>query len=126
MQDTNTSPMRAMFGWGFALWLFGYLLGFLFYPLVPVAMIGWCVTPFGLAAVCFVLWKWIRAGSLRDGLMVGAVWCAIAIVCDHVFIVKLLDPPDGYYKLDVYIYYAVTLALPVIVARLRSAAPKTT
>jgi len=31
------------------------------------------------------------------------------------FIVKAFKPADGYYKLDVYLYYALTFALPLIV-----------
>ena len=28
-------------GWGFALWLFGYVLGMLFFAFVPKEFIGW-------------------------------------------------------------------------------------
>jgi hypothetical protein len=31
------------------------------------------------------------------------------------FIVKLLNPADGYYKADVYLYYALTFISPLIV-----------
>ena len=56
---------------------------------------------------------------MRDGLLLGVVWSAIAIICDYLLIVKLLNPPDGYYKPDVYLYYLLTLALPVAATWLR-------
>jgi hypothetical protein len=43
----------------------------------------------------------------------------IAIVCDYFLIAKLLSTPDGYYKFDVYLYYLITLVLPVAATRLR-------
>lgn len=30
------------------------------------------------------------------------------------FIVKALKPTDGYYKPDVYLYYALTIAIPLV------------
>ena len=36
-----------------------------------------------------------------------------AIVLDYLLIVKALNPADGYYKLDVYLYYALTFILPL-------------
>ena len=115
----NKLLIRDGLGWGFALWLFGYLLGFAFYAVVPPDLIGWYVMPLGIAATCLVLWKWIRPGSMRDALLLGIVWSAIAIIGDYLFIVKLLNPPDGYYKPDVYLYYLLTLALPLAAAWLR-------
>ena len=41
------------------------------------------------------------------------VWTFIAVVGDYLFIVKAFKPADGYYKLDVYLYYALTLAIPL-------------
>lgn len=111
--------MRNGLGWGFALWLFGYLLGFAFYAVVPLDLIGWYVMPLGIAATCLVLWKWVRLVSMRDALLLGMVWCATAIIGDYLFIVKLLNPPDGYYKPDIYLYYLLTLALPLAAAWLR-------
>ena len=44
----------------------------------------------------------------------GVIWTIMAVVLDYFFIVKMLNSA-GYYKLDVYIYYATTFALPVLV-----------
>jgi hypothetical protein len=114
--------VRDVLGWGLLLWLVGYLLGFVFYAFVPIALIGWFVLPLGTGLTCLVLWKWVRVESVRESLVLGIAWSAIAIVGDYFFIVKLLNPPDGYYKLDVYLYYLITFVLPVAAARLRRTA----
>jgi hypothetical protein len=113
------SLLRDGLGWGVALWVVGYVLGFAFFPLVPSTVIGWYVMPIALAITCFVLWKWIPIDRLNYGIWVGIVWCAVAIALDYVFIVLLLNPADGYYKLDVYLYYANAFALPVLAALFR-------
>ena len=110
---TTKFLIRDVLGWGLLLWLVGYLLGFVFYAFVPVALIGWLVTPFGIALTCFVLWKWVRVDRWSAAMLLGIGWSVIAIVCDYAFIVKLLNPSDGYYKLDVYLYYLLMFALPV-------------
>jgi hypothetical protein len=110
---------RDVLGWGFLLWLAGYLLGFVFYALVPPALIGWFVMPIGIGLTCIVLWKWCRVESISKSILLGIGWSAIAIVCDYFLIVKLLSPPDGYYKFDVCLYYLITLVLPVAATRLR-------
>lgn len=107
--------LKDVLGWGVALWLFGYLLGFVFFGLVPVTSIGWCVMPFGIAATVLVLWRWVRLPTWRHALLLGIGWALLAVVLDYVGIVKLLAPPEGYYRLDVYLYYALTLLLPLAV-----------
>jgi hypothetical protein len=102
-------------GWGFLLWLIGYLLGFVFFAFVPAVLIGWYVMPFGFAITCVVLWKWINLDTMQNTILLGIGWCIIAVLCDYLFLVKLLNPADGYYKLDVYLYYLLTLLLPLIV-----------
>lgn len=106
--------MTDAFGWGFALWLFGYILGIVFFPLVPTSMIGWVITPFGILATLWVLFKKIKTHSPSYALAISVVWTFIAIVCDYFFLVKLFKPADGYYKVDVYLYYLFTFALPLL------------
>jgi hypothetical protein len=105
--------VRDVIGFGLLVWFAGYLLGFVFFALVPMEWIGWCVMPFGIAFTCLVLWKWIRLASLTSALLLGIGWSLIAIVCDYVFMVMLISPTDGYYKIDVYLYYLLTLLLPL-------------
>jgi hypothetical protein len=102
--------------WGLGLWLFGYLLGFVFFALVPTEQLGWYIMPFGIAATCLVLWRWLKLDSLQNGVTTGVIWTVIAVIADYLLIVKLLQPPDGYYKLDIYLYYALTFLLPVVFA----------
>jgi hypothetical protein len=57
----------------------------------------------------------MKADSFRYYALLAMVWVLIAIACDYLFLVKALKPADGYYKLDVYLYYALTFVLPLIV-----------
>lgn len=118
----NSFFVRDVLGYGFVLWLVGYVLGFVFFALVPAAQIGWYVMPIGIAITIYALWNYIHTASMRDALVVGIGWALIAIVCDYLFLVLLLHPADGYYKLDVYIYYLVTLMTPALVHVLKTRA----
>ena len=100
--------------WGFILWLFGYILGFVFFAIAPRDMIGWYVMPFGIAATLWVLIKMIKREEFKCYIGLGVIWTIIAVVLDYFFIVKMLKSPD-YYKLDVYLYYMLTFVLPVAV-----------
>ena len=100
--------------WGFLLWFFGYVLGFIFYAFIPKDLIGWYIMPFGLIATIWVLFKKIKRESLQCYFMVGVFWTLIAVVFDYFFLVRLLKSTN-YYKLDVCIYYVTTLVLPAIV-----------
>jgi len=110
-------------GWGFLLWLAGYALGLLLFAFVPAALIGWIITPFGTVMTLWIAFKKVAGDSLRYFAIVGLVWVLIAVVGDYVFIVKAFSPPDGYYKLDVYVYYALTLAIPFVAGWKRRIAP---
>ncbi len=101
--------------WGFLLWLLGYLLGLLFFILVPRDFIGWVIMPIGILATVIVLFKKIKSKSFKHYVKIGIAWTLIAIILDYVFLVKLLRPQDGYYKFDVYVYYLSTFLLPVLV-----------
>jgi hypothetical protein len=100
--------------WGFLLWLFGYILGMLFFVFIPKDILGWAIMPFGIAATLWVLFKKIERESLGCYIGLGVIWTIMAIALDYVFLVKLLKATD-YYKLDVYLYYFLTLALPIAV-----------
>lgn len=102
-------------GWGFSLWLIGYILGFVFFTFIPPAMLGWVIMPIGVIITLWVLWKKVTSGSFANDVLVSIAWTVIAIACDYLFLVKLLKPADGYYKLDVYIYYGLTFVLPLVV-----------
>jgi hypothetical protein len=103
------------FLWGFLLWLFGYILGILFFFFVPPAFVGWAIMPFGIAATLWALLKKIKLTGLRSYIILGLIWTLIAIVFDYFFLVQIFKPQDGYYKFDVYIYYFITFLLPPLV-----------
>jgi hypothetical protein len=100
--------------WGFALWLFGYVLGFVFFAFVPKDLVGWYILPLGIIATLWVLLKKIKREEFKCYIGLGVVWTIMAVVLDYVFLVKMLNAND-YYKPDVYIYYTLTLVLPIAV-----------
>jgi len=102
-------------GWGFLLWFIGYALGMVLFSVVPLSMIGWVTMPISTIITLWVLFKKVKANSFKYYVLLGLVWVLIAVVFDYFFLVKAFKPADGYYKLDVYLYYALTLMLPMIV-----------
>ena len=121
----NKSFYKDAFGWGVGLWLVGYILGFVFFAFIPVTLIGWVIMPIGIIITLWVLLKKIRSESLQYYVLVAIAWTIIAIVFDYVFLVMLLKPTDGYYKLDVYIYYALTFIFPLAIGWYKSKTQKT-
>lgn len=98
--------------WGALLWLFGYLLGIVFFFVVPKDFLGWAIMPFGLTVTLWVVIKKIHSTSLTHYAAVGVIWAALAVVLDYVLLVKLFHPAD-YYKPDIFLYYGLNLLLPL-------------
>lgn len=109
----NKQFLKDGFGWGVLLWLAGYALGFVLFFLMPPSLMGWMIMPFGIAMTIWVLVKKIRSDKGLYYLRLAFIWTIIAVVFDYLFLVQLLKPADGYYKLDVYLYYLFTLLLPI-------------
>ena len=107
--------LKDAFGWGTLLWLIGYILGFILFFIVPPAMIGWAITPIGVAVTLWVLLKKVKGDTLKYYSAISAVWTALAVILDYFLLVRLLNPADGYYKPDVYLYYILTFLLPICV-----------
>jgi hypothetical protein len=82
---------------------------------VGASLVGWLIMPIGVAVTCWVLVNKIRSEGIAHYALLGLVWTLIAIVFDYVFIVVTFHPADGYYKPDVYAYYALTFVLPVLI-----------
>ncbi|TSC85645.1 MAG: hypothetical protein G01um10148_1031 [Parcubacteria group bacterium Gr01-1014_8] len=114
-QRVNMQLLKDTIGWGLLLWLIGYALGIILFTLVSSAAIGWIITPIGIVITTWVLLKKINGSTVQYYALVGAAWVLIAIVCDYFFLYKAFQPADGYYKLDVYLYYALTFFLPIVV-----------
>lgn len=106
--------------WGFILWLIGYALGFAFFAFVPMNLLGWVIMPIGIIITVFVAWKKVKGTTLGYYLGVAAVWAALAVVMDYIFLVQLLKPADGYYKIDVYLYYALAFLIPLVVGLVKT------
>ena len=102
-------------GWGFTLWLIGYVLGIALIAIVRPAMIGWVILPIGTAITLWVLLRRVHSLEWTHFLVLGVAWTVIAVLMDYLFIVKAFHPADGYYKPDVYVYYLLTFLLPVAV-----------
>lgn len=83
-------------------------------------MIGFVIMPIGIVVTLWVLLKKIKSKSFKYYLLLSVFWTLIAIVCDYFFLVKFLKPEDGYYKLDVYLYYVLTFLLPLFVGLRKS------
>ena len=110
-----TSLLKDSLGWGFVLWLIGYVLGIALFFAFPPSLIGWVITPVGIVITLWVLLRRVKATRLQQYVVIAFAWTAIAVVFDYLFIVKAFNPPDGYYKLDVYLYYALTFVAPLAV-----------
>jgi hypothetical protein len=111
----NKQFLKDALGWGIILWLIGYILGIVLFKAVPPLLLGWVIMPIGTIITLWVLFKKIKSDSLKYYLGIALVWTVIAVVFDYFFLVKVFKPADGYYKLDVYIYYALAFILPLIV-----------
>ena len=102
-------------GWGVLLWLIGYFLGIVLFMVVPIGLIGWIISPIGVLFTLWVLTKKIKNNGIQHYVLLAVTWTLIAIVFDYIFLVQLFKLGDGYYKLDVYIYYLFTFLLPLLV-----------
>ncbi|TRZ52797.1 hypothetical protein D4R99_02075 [bacterium] len=111
----NRQLFKDTLGWGFFLWLIGYVLGIVLFMVVSPSMVGWIIMPIGTIITLWVLLKKIKTTSFQYYLLLAVIWTTIAIVFDYFFLVKVFKPADGYYKLDVYLYYALTFILPLII-----------
>lgn len=111
----NKQLYKDALGWGFVLWLIGYVLGIVLFAFVEPSMLGWIIMPIGTIITLWVLFKKIKSGSLRYYLLLAIAWTLIAIIFDYVFLVMVFKPAGGYYKLDVYLYYALCFILPLAV-----------
>ncbi|HEY6088167.1 MAG TPA: hypothetical protein VD771_00100 [Gemmatimonadaceae bacterium] len=119
----NRQLLKDAFGWGVLLWIVGYALGMILFAFVPPNLIGWIILPIGTAIALWIAFKKVKGDTLRYYWLVALVWTLIAVLGDYVFIVKALKPADGYYKPDVYLYYALTLAIPLFAGWRRTLRP---
>jgi hypothetical protein len=103
------------FGWGLFLWFIGYLLGIVFFMVIPHDLIGFAIMPIGIVITLWVLLTKINNKPYSYFIQIAATWTAIAILFDYLFIVKMFNAGNGYYKMDIYIYYLLTCIIPLVV-----------
>ncbi len=115
IDSMNRQVLKDALGWGILLWLIGYVLGILLFVVVPPDMLGWIIMPIGTMITIWVLVKKIKSTAFRYYVILSIVWTILAIIFDYFFLVKIFKPADGYYKLDVYVYYTLTFLLPLII-----------
>lgn len=106
--------LKDILGWGFLLWLVGYVLGIVLFMIAPAALVGWIIMPVGIIITLWVLLKRIKVNAFSYYFYLAVGWTLLAIVLDYFLLVKLFKPADGYYKPDVYLYYLLTFVLPLI------------
>jgi hypothetical protein len=107
--------VKNMLVWGFALWLSGYIAGFVLFFIVPKDVIGWIITPFATLLTVWVLFKKVKRPELMCYFGTGLIWTIMAVILDYIFIVRILKTGDSYYKPDVFLYYILTFTLPIII-----------
>ena len=115
----NKKLLKDGLGWGIGLWFIGYVLGIALFPVVPPEKIGWYIMPIGILITVWVLLKKIKEKSLSHYVQIAIIWIVIAVLFDYVFLVLVFKPKDGYYKVDVYLYYLLTFCMPVVVGLFR-------
>ncbi len=53
----NKQLAKDSLGWGFVLWLIGYILGIVLFFALPPSLIGWAILPIGVMITFWVLFK---------------------------------------------------------------------
>ena len=115
MADLKTKLVDAL-GLGIGLWLIGYIASLLLYFLIPASLLGWVLfvifTPVSLYLAYLRFRK--RTEDMKYYLKIALAWALTAIILDYLFIVVAFHS-QGYYKPDVFVYYATTLLVPLLI-----------
>lgn len=109
----NKNFLKEGLGWGILLWFIGYVLGIILFFIMPPDKLGWVIMPIGIVLTLWVCLRKIQAKDLSYYVKIAIIWTVIAVIFDYFFLVLLIKPEDGYYKLDVYLYYLFTFLLPL-------------
>jgi O-antigen ligase len=111
----NKQLLKDALGWGVIVWLIGYVLGIILFFVLPSSRVGWAILPIGILITLWILLKKVKGDTFRYYVFLAVAWTVIAVVFDYLFIVKAFKPVDGYYKLDVYVYYTLTCVMPLTI-----------
>lgn len=101
-------------GYGLALWAFGFALGMILFPFVPVAKLGWIIAPIMTIVTIYVAWRRLKNPheALSYYITVGAVWAVIAIFLDYLILVRGFAA-QNFYDADILISYALLFLIPI-------------
>ena len=105
-----------VFVFGIMLWLMGFIGSLILFPFVSMDILGWILCIIFTPITILITYYRFRNRKMKFFcyFMTGVFWMLIAVLFDYLFIVKLFNASD-YYKLDVFVYYAFTLAIPVVI-----------
>ena len=101
-------------GIGTALWLIGYLASLVLFYTPYAGIMGWILIAIFTPVTIVIAWWWFGKREplpLQDYAGIGIAWVLIAVLLDYLFIVLLFQA--SYYETDVFVYYTVTLLIPV-------------
>ena len=109
--------IKDMAGLGTGFWLIGYIASLaLFFTPIWEIMGGWVLLIIFTPITVAITWWWFKQQEPHPFpyyMKVGIAWMVIAVVLDYLFIVRLFEAT--YYGTDVFVYYTVTLLIPVVV-----------
>lgn len=115
MADLKTKLVDAL-GLGICFWLMGYVVSLILFFILPSSILGWVLLVI-FTPICLYL-SYLRFRKRGEGityyLIIGVVWAIIAMILDYIFIVVAFHS-QGYYKLDVFVYYATTFIIPLLI-----------
>lgn len=115
MDDLRTRLADSL-GLGIGVWLMGYIASLVLFFVVPASLLGWVLFVIFTPVTSYI--AYLRFGKRSEDiayyLKIAAAWTLIAMILDYVFIVMAFDS-KGYYKPDVFVYYAATFAIPLLV-----------
>jgi len=116
MERKTKTKLIDTLGLGFVIWLIGYIASILLWGFISHDILGWVIFVIFIPLMAYMPYRRFRSRKETAGyyLLVALAWLLIALVFDYLFIVKLFDAKD-YYKLDIFVYYAVTFLAPLLI-----------
>lgn len=104
---------------GILLWLLGYVASLVLFFTPFSGVMGWIMIIIFTPVTFVFVWWWFkgRTRSLAYYAGAGLAWAALAAVLDYLFIVLLFQA--AYYGPDVFVYYAITFLVPVVVGLIK-------
>jgi hypothetical protein len=116
MSKDATKTKLIDIGLGLLIWLIGYIASIVLWGAVSPDMLGWVLFVVFLPLMIYIPYSRFRNRKETVGyyLLMASVWVLIAVVLDYLFIVQMFNS-QSYYKLDVYVYYAITFIAPFLI-----------